>query len=49
LFRIFTGVVSRVAVHIEEDKEKEENEEEEQCLEIPGFIWFWQKKILLED
>jgi hypothetical protein len=28
LFRIFTGVVSRVAVHIEEEKEKEEKEEE---------------------
>jgi hypothetical protein len=28
LFRIFTGVVSRVAVHIEEEKEMEEKEEE---------------------
>jgi hypothetical protein len=29
--------VSRVAVHIEEEKEKEENEEE-YCLKIPGFF-----------
>ncbi len=35
--------MSRVAVHIEEEKEKEEKAEE-QCLEIPGFFGFGKRK-----